>query len=46
MEIPLAADDYTIVTLVTPMFRPSDVGLGGDSRKLGIAVTDIVLEPG
>jgi len=46
VEIPLAADDYTIVTLVTPMFRPSDVGLGGDSRKLGIAVTDIVLEPG
>jgi len=31
---------------VTPMFRPSDAGLGADSRKLGIAVTDIVLEPG
>ena len=45
-EIPLAADDYTIVSLVTPMFRPSDVGLGADSRKLGIAVADIVLEPG
>ena len=46
VEIPLAAADYTIVTLVTPMFRPSDAGLGADSRKLGIAVTDIVLEPG
>jgi glycosyltransferase involved in cell wall biosynthesis len=45
-EMPLAADDYTIVTLVTPMFRPSDLGLGADSRKLGIAVADIVLEPG
>jgi glycosyltransferase involved in cell wall biosynthesis len=46
VEIPLAAADYTIVTLLTPMFRPSDAGLGADSRKLGIAVTDIVLEPG
>jgi glycosyltransferase involved in cell wall biosynthesis len=46
VEIPLAADDYTIVTLITPMFRPSDAGLGEDSRKLGIAVTDMVLEPG
>ena len=46
VEIPLAAADYTIVTLATPMFRPSDAGLGADTRKLGIAVTDIVLEPG
>jgi hypothetical protein len=44
-EIPLAADDYTIVTLVTPMFCPRDAGLGADVRKLGVAVTDIVLEP-
>ena len=44
-EIPLAADDYTIITLVTPMFRPSDAGLGADPRRLGIAVTDMMLEP-
>jgi glycosyltransferase involved in cell wall biosynthesis len=44
-DIPLARRDYTVLTVHAPMFRPSAAGLGTDSRRLGIAVADIVLEP-
>jgi hypothetical protein len=44
-EIPLKASDYTVLALETPMFRPSEIGSSEDTRKLGIAVADIVLEP-
>jgi glycosyltransferase involved in cell wall biosynthesis len=37
---------YTIITLHTPkMFRPSEIPGRGDTRSLGIAVADIVVEP-
>ncbi len=44
-DIPLKPDDYTVLTLNTPMFRPSDNGNSEDGRLLGIAVTDLVIEP-
>jgi len=44
-DIPLQPADYTVLTLNAPTFRPSDVGLGEDQRKIGIAVSEIVIEP-
>ena len=44
-NIPLSASGYTVLTLETPMFRPSEIGTSGDTRKLGIAVADVVIEP-
>lgn len=41
-NVPLTASGYTVLTLETPMFRPSDAG---DTRRLGIAVADMVIEP-
>ena len=44
-DIPLRASGYSILTLETPMFRASEIGAPEDTRRLGIAVGDIVLEP-
>jgi glycosyltransferase involved in cell wall biosynthesis len=44
-DIPLQPADYTILTVNAPTFRPSDIGLGEDQRKIGIAVGKIVIEP-
>jgi glycosyltransferase involved in cell wall biosynthesis len=44
-DIPLAPADYTVLTMCTPMFRPSEAGRSEDTRRLGIAVADIVIEP-
>ena len=44
-DIPLAPADYTVLTMCTPMFRPSEVDRSHDTRRLGIAVADIVIEP-
>jgi glycosyltransferase involved in cell wall biosynthesis len=44
-DIPLQAADYTVLTVNAPTFRPIDLGLGEDRRKIGIAVGDIVIEP-
>jgi len=44
-QVPLSASDYTVLALETPMFRPNEIGGSEDSRKLGIAVADIVIEP-
>jgi hypothetical protein len=43
-EISLKRNDYTILTLVTPVCRPIDLGVK-DARQLGIAIGDITLEP-
>ncbi len=43
--IPLQPADYTVLTVNAPTFRPSDVGLGEDQRKIGLAVSEIVIEP-
>jgi glycosyltransferase involved in cell wall biosynthesis len=44
-DIQLQSADYTVLTLNAPTFRPSDVGLGEDQRKVGIAVSEIIIEP-
>ena len=44
-DIPLQPADYTVLTLNAPTFRPSDMGLGQDQRKIGLAVSDVVVEP-
>jgi hypothetical protein len=44
-EIPLQRADYTVLSMSAPTFRPIDIGLGEDRRKIGIAVGDIVIEP-
>jgi glycosyltransferase involved in cell wall biosynthesis len=44
-DIPLHSDDSTVLTVDAPIFRPIDFGLGEDRRKIGIAVSDLVLEP-
>jgi glycosyltransferase involved in cell wall biosynthesis len=44
-DIPLRPADYTILTLNAPTFRPSDTRHGEDQRKIGIAVSEIVIEP-
>jgi glycosyltransferase involved in cell wall biosynthesis len=44
-DIPLQPADYTVLTVNAPTFRPSDIGLGDDQRKIGIAVGEIVIEP-
>ncbi len=44
-DIPLQAADYTVVTLNAPTFRPNDIGLSEDQRKIGVAVSEIVIEP-
>ena len=44
-EIRLKSDDYTVLTLETPMFCPSDHFDSPDTRTLGLAVANIVLEP-
>jgi len=41
----LQSADYTVLTLDAPTFRPSDLGLGEDQRRIGIAVGDIVIAP-
>jgi glycosyltransferase involved in cell wall biosynthesis len=44
-DIPLKPADYTVLTVNAPTFRPNDMGLGQDQRKIGLAVSDIVVEP-
>jgi glycosyltransferase involved in cell wall biosynthesis len=44
-EISLKADDYTVLTLHAPTYRPVDLGISQDTRRLGIAVADIELRP-
>ena len=44
-EIDLKRDDYTILTLQTPMFCPREQLETSDERVLGAAVADIVIEP-
>jgi glycosyltransferase involved in cell wall biosynthesis len=43
-DIPLQRADYTVLSVNAPTFRPIDIGLGEDRRKIGIAVGDIVIE--
>jgi hypothetical protein len=42
-DIPLQRADYTVLSVNAPTFRPIDIGLGEDRRKIGIAVGDIVI---
>ena len=42
-EIDLNPNDYTVLTLETPMFTPDEST--GDRRSLGVAVADITIEP-
>jgi Glycosyltransferases involved in cell wall biogenesis len=44
-DIQLQSADYTVLTLDAPTFRPSDLGLSEDQRRIGIAVSDIVIAP-
>jgi hypothetical protein len=44
-NIALQPDDYTVLTVNAPTFRPIDIGVGEDRRKIGIAVSDIIIEP-
>lgn len=45
-DIRLAGDDDTILTLHTPdMFCPAELGESVDSRRLGVAVADVILTP-
>jgi glycosyltransferase involved in cell wall biosynthesis len=44
-EIPLKADDYTVLTLEKPTFPLSAFDKRKDSRPVGIAIADIVLDP-
>ena len=45
-DAPLSRCDYTIVTLHTPtMFCPYELGGGQDTRRLGLAVADIRIDP-
>jgi len=41
----LSQSDYTVVTLQTPVFCPHEASGNGDNRRLGIAVSDIAIEP-
>lgn len=44
--VPLKRGDYTVVTLHTPtMFRPDETLGWNDHRKLGLAISDIILTP-
>ena len=46
LELPLSADDYTILGITTPrMLRPADDPASTDARLLGIALGDIRIEP-
>lgn len=43
---PLRRSDYTVITLHTPiLFCPDEIHGSGDMRRLGIAVSDIILAP-
>jgi hypothetical protein len=42
-DIQLQPADYTVLTLKAPTFRPNDIGLGNDQRKIGVAVSEIVI---
>jgi hypothetical protein len=44
-DIQLQSADYTVLTLDAPTFRPSDLGLSEDQRRIGIAVSDIIIAP-
>jgi hypothetical protein len=44
-EIPLQPADYTVLTVNAPTFRPIEIGLGEDQRKVGVAVGEIAIEP-
>jgi hypothetical protein len=44
-EIPLQPADYTILTVNAPTFRQTNSGVAENQRKVGVAVSDIVLEP-
>ncbi len=46
LQAPLNRSDYSILTLHTPqMFCPDKLSGNGDRRNLGIAVSDIIIEP-
>jgi hypothetical protein len=46
LRTPLSRSDYSIVTVHTPqMFCPDEVCGNGDHRRLGIALSDIIVEP-
>jgi glycosyltransferase involved in cell wall biosynthesis len=40
---PAAADERLVVDVVADAFVPADYGLGGDTRRLGVAVHDVCL---
>jgi hypothetical protein len=44
-EIPLKTNDYTVLTLEKPTFPLSLFDKRKDSRPVGIAIADIVLDP-
>lgn len=44
-DIALNPADETVLTLETPMFCPSELGINEDQRRLGIAVGNVVIEP-
>ena len=44
-EIPLKADDYTVLTLDKPTVPLSSLHKGKDDRPVGVAIANIVLDP-
>lgn len=44
-DIRLSPDDYTVLTLRVPTFRPVDRGINDDARDLGLAVGRVVVKP-
>jgi hypothetical protein len=44
-DIDLSAVDYTVLTLETPMFCPHDQSGSADTRRLGVAIADIMIDP-
>jgi hypothetical protein len=44
-EISLKVDDYTVLTLQAPTYRPIDVGAGPDARWRGLAVANLEIRP-
>jgi hypothetical protein len=44
-DIALRPADYSVLTIHAPIYRPAELGLGDDRRKLGVAIGDIVVDP-
>jgi len=44
-EISLKVDDYTVLTLQAPTYRPLDLGVSPDARWLGLAIANLEIRP-